>query len=404
MQSVQNSRSDLRTIIVSYLGFIGLGMTGGLLGLAWPTMQKEFEVPLDAVGILLLAGTLGYLSASFLSGPIAYRFGAGKMFIGSAVLSAFGLLATSLTHTWLLLPVFLVIGGFGNGLIDAGFNAYVAQHHGARAMNWLHGSFGIGTTIGPLVMRQVLISGESWRVGYTIASGVMLAVAVIFMFGRTWWKPVIVESETANTQRKSVRDVLRMPAVWFGIGLFFLYAGLEATPGTWVYTLFTQARGIDPSSAGAWVSIYWGSFTVGRFFFGAIITRVNTLTLTRFCMIGVLVGAFLLWWNPAAWIGFVGLTVVGFMEAPLFPIFVSDTPKRVGMENAGNAIGFQVAGAGIGIALLPAFAGVLANNSSLNVIPLYIFVAAVVVIVLHEFSVAQGKRINERAVAPSAGD
>ena len=401
---MENSRSDLRTIIVSYLGFIGLGMTGGLLGLAWPTMQKEFAVPLDAVGILLLASTLGYLSASFLSGPIAYRFGAGKMFIGSAILSAFGLLATALTHTWLLLPVFMVIGGFGNGLIDAGFNAYVAQHHGARAMNWLHGSFGIGTTIGPIVMNAVLTSGQSWRVGYTIACGVMITVGVIFLIGRTWWKPVIVESGTANTQRKSVLNVLRMPAVWFGIGLFFLYAGLEATPGTWVYTLFTQARGISESSAGWWVSIYWGSFTVGRFFFGAIINRVNTLTLTRFCMLGVVVGALLLWWNPAALVGFIGLTVVGFMEAPLFPIFVSDTPKRVGMENAGNAIGFQVAGAGIGIALLPAFAGVLANNTSLESIPLFILIASVIVIVLHEFSVAQGKRLNQRAAAAASGD
>jgi fucose permease len=400
---MENSRAGLRTIIVSYLGFIGLGMTTGLLGIAWPTMQKEFEVPLDAVGILLLGSTLGYLSASFLSGPLAYRFGAGKMFIGSAVLSAFGLLAISFSHTWLLLPVFMLIGGFGNGLIDAGFNAYVAQHHGARAMNWLHGSFGIGTTIGPLVMRQVLTGGNSWRMGYVVSCIVMLVVGVVFVLGRGWWKPVIVESGTANAQRKSVLDVLRMPAVWFGIGLFFLYAGLEATPGTWVYTLFTQARGISESDAGLWVSIYWASFTVGRFFFGAIITRVNTLGLIRFCMVGVVAGALLLWWNPAALIGFFGLTLVGFMEAPLFPIFVSDTPKRVGMENAGNAIGFQVAGAGIGIALLPAFAGVIANNTSLNAIPPFLFICALIVIVLLEASVAQGIRINARAIA-AAGD
>ena len=404
MQSVQKSRSDLRTIIVSYLGFIGLGMTTGLLGIAWPTMRKEFGVALDANGILFLASTIGYLSASFFSGPIAYRLGTGRMFITAAVLGAFGLLAVSLTHTWLLIPVFLIIGGFGNGIIDAGFNAYVAQHHGARAMNWLHGSFGIGTTIGPLVMTAVLGAGNSWRVGYVISSVVMMVVGAVFIIGRSWWKPVIVVSEATNEKRKSALDVLRMPAVWFGIALFFLYAGLEATPGTWVYTLFTQARGISETSAGWWVSIYWGSFTVGRFFFGAIINRVNTLTLTRFCMLGVVVGALLLWWNPADWIGFLGLTVVGFMEAPLFPIFVSDTPKRVGMENASNAIGFQVAGAGIGIAMLPALAGFLATSTSLNSIPPFIFACAVIVIVLHEVSVVQGKRVETRAAAAAATD
>ena len=59
--------------------------------------------------------------------------------------------------------------------------------------------------------------------------------------------------------------------------MFFIYAGLEATPGQWVFTCFTQARGIAEETAGLWVSIYWGSFTIGRIFFGAIITRLNTL-------------------------------------------------------------------------------------------------------------------------------
>jgi fucose permease len=398
---MQNSRSDLRTIIASYLGFIGLGMTGGLLGLAWPTMRLEFNVPLDAIGIILLANTVGYLSASFLSGPIAFRFGAGRMLAGAAFASALGMFAFSINHTWALFIVIMLIAGFGFGLLDAGTNAYVAQHHGTRAMNWLHGSFGIGATVGPLIMGKVLHDGLSWREGYTIVGGVMVLVAVMFIVTQSWWRDVIVEGETSNARRKSVADVLRMPAVWFGIALFFLYAGLEATPGTWVYTLFTQGRGIALDTAAQWVSIYWGSFTVGRFFFGAIITRVNTLTLTRFCMIGMGIGALLLWWNQAPWLGFAGLTLLGFMEAPLFPIFVSDTPKRVGIENAGNAIGFQVAGAGFGVAMLPAIAGVLANNISLGVIPPFLFGIAIAVIVLHEFSVAQGKRIDAQAMAAS---
>ena len=403
---MQNSRSGLRTIIVSYLGFIGLGMTGGLLGLAWPTMQKEFNVPLDAVGILLLASTVGYLSSSFLSGPIAYRFGAGRMLAGASLCSAVGLLAFALNQTWGLFIVVMLLTGFGFGTIDAGINAYVAQHHGARAMNWLHGSFGIGTTIGPLIMTAVLHSGQSWRVGYAIVSGVMFAVALMFIFTQSWWLGVIVEGETKDAKRKTAREVLRMPAVWFGIALFFLYAGMEATPGTWIYTLFTQARNISADAAGLWVSIYWGSFTVGRFFFGAIITRVNTLTLTRFCMVGMVTGAALLWWNPLPLLGFIGLTLIGFMEAPLFPIFVSDTPKRVGMENAGNAIGFQIAGAGFGVSMLPAFAGLLANNINLGVIPVFIFIGSVLVIVFHEIGVAQGERLMQRspASASSAAD
>jgi fucose permease len=120
-------------------------------------------------------------------------------------------------------------------------------------------------------------------------------------------------------------------------------------------------------------------------------------------MLGAIVGAFLLWWNPEAWVGFAGLTILGFAQAPLFPVLVSETPRRVGAHNAPNAVGFQVAFAGLGIAILPSLAGVLAQNISLDTIPVFIFVAAIFVFILHEMSVAQGTRIAQRAAA-AAGD
>ncbi len=253
------------------------------------------------------------------------------------------------------------------------------------------------------MMTAVLSGSLSWRVGYEIAAGVMLLVTILYAATLSLWKISSPQNPESPSQRKSIWDVLRMPVVWMGIALFFIYAGLEATPGTWAFTLFTQGRGIAQDTAGLWVSIYWASFTIGRFFFGAIITRVNTLVLMRICILGVVIGAALFWWNPADWISFAGLTIIGFMEAPLFPVFVSNTPARVGLENAGNAIGFEVAGAGVGIAMLPALAGFLANKISLNVIPPFIFVAALLVVVLHELNVAQGARLTQRAAAP-AGD
>ncbi len=396
------SRSGLVTIGVAYLSFIGLGLSAGLLGLAWPSMEKEFGVPLDAVGILLLASTAGYLTASFYSGTMVYRLGAGRMLTLAGVLMALGLLGAALAQSWWLLIVALLLGGLGNGTIDAGLNAYLAQHHGERAMNWLHANFGIGVTVSPLIMTAVLTSGQSWRIGYGIVCGYVVVVTVLFLLTMASWRGVTIQTDDAPEKRLSMRATLRMPLVLMGIAMFFLYAGLEATPGQWVYTWFTRSRGIAEEAAGLWVSIYWGSFTIGRIFFGAIITRLNTLTLLRGCMLGATVGALLLWWNPAAWVGFAGLTLLGFSQAPLFPVLVSNTPKRVGALHAPNAIGFQVAGAGVGVALLPALAGFLANNISLDIIPPFIFGAAVLMIVLHELSIVQSTRFRQRAAV--AGD
>ncbi len=400
----KSARSDLITIVVAYLGFIGIGLNAGLLGLAWPSIQQEFSARLDAVGILLFASTIGYLTASFYSGTLAFRLGVGRMMaLGGAVL-AVGLMIAALTQSWWLLAAALLLSGLGGGVIDAGTNSYISQHHGARTMNWLHAAFGVGVTVGPLIMRQLLASSLSWRYGYAIVSGCIVAVTVLFLMTLPLWKGVVAQTESAPRPRSSIWTTLRMPAVLMGILLFGVYAGMEATPGQWVYTWFTQARNIAADSAGLWVSIYWGSFTIGRIFFGAIITRLNTLALVRGCMLGAAFGAFLLWWNPVAWIGFAGLTIIGFAQAPIFPVLVSDTPRRVGAQNAPDAIGFQVAFAGLGISILPALAGVLAQNFGLDTVPAFIFCSAVLVFILHELSVAQGARIQRQQAAEAAGD
>ena len=71
--------------------------------------------------------------------------------------------------------------------------------------------------------------------------------------------------------------------------------------------------------------------------------------------------AALLWWNPVNWVGFLGLLILGFAMAPIFPLLVTATPLRLGAADAGNAIGFQVAAASFGIGVLPGLAGALAD-------------------------------------------
>lgn len=398
-----SSRFNLLTISLAYLAFVGIGMSSGLLGVAWTSMQAEFGLPLDAMGFMLTSSTIGYLTASFISGSLAHRFGIGRMLIMAGVLMSLGLLAAVLSPNFWLLVVLTLLTGMGSGILDAGLNGYVAQHHSDRAMNWLHAAFGVGVTITPLIFAQIFSAQLSWRVGYALVLGFIVVLTIIFLFSRNLWRSQLVQHEGTPAKRRSVTEILRMPVVLMGILMFFLYAGLEATPGQLGLVLFTQGRGFTEEIASLWVGYYWGSFTIGRIFFGAIITRVNTLLLFRLCIVATLIGALLLWWNPTPELGLIGLLVLGFAQAPLFPMMISNTPGRVGAANANDAIGFQIAGAGIGIAALPSFAAVLANSISVDVIPLFIVIAAVLVIILHEISVMQGARSRQVQAVP-AGD
>jgi fucose permease len=176
----------------------------------------------------------------------------------------------------------------------------------------------------------------------------------------------------------------RLPLIWLSVALFLVYTGLETTAGQWSYTLFTESRQAPPELASLWVSLYWGSLAVGRLLFGFVVNRISPVGLLRGCMLTILLGAILIWLNPSQQLSFAGLGLVGFAAAPIFPSLIAQTPRRLGPAHVANAIGFQVGAASLGIALLPALAGVLAESLGLEIIPPLLALAAVAMLGLHE--------------------
>jgi fucose permease len=388
-----SQQTNLLTVIAAFLGFIGIGLNGSLIGIAWTPMSPEFGQPLESVGILLFASTAGYLTISFMVGTVTARIGIGATVLLGAAFIAGGLAATAFAQAfWLLIPI-LIFTGVGSGLIDAGFNAYISEHHSKRTLNWLHACFGIGATVAPLIVTALLNAQASWRIAFLIVASFCGALTVLFFLIRGQWRVMAAEAVRAEGGVGiTLSDTLRLPAVWIGVALFFVYAGMESSPGVWMFPLYTKGRGIAEVLAGTWVSLYWGVFTIGRIVFGAIINYVPTNLLIRACFVGILIGTVLIWWNPSQDIGVFGLILFGFAQAPMFAVFISQTASRVGIRHAPNAIGFQVAGAGIGVAGVPALIGILQERISLEIIPPFLFGIAIVAVILYEVSLLTARK------------
>jgi len=381
-------KTSILLIGIAYSSFILLGLPNGALGVAWPSIRESFGISLDAMGTLLTAVTIGYILSSFNSGRIVARFGIGPVMLATSIASGVGLLGYAVAPAWWVMVLFGLLAGMGGGAVDAGMNMYVAANYKARHMNWLHACFGIGVTLGPALMTTLLDWGQSWRWGYVII--VLLQGLLAASFGLTLdrWRsaePTQTEAHPGSPAGKARSvDTLRLPLAWLGIAIFVMHTGIEFAAGQWAYSLFTEARSVAPSTAGLWVSIYWGSLTAGRLFLGAVADRVGVVALLRMCIVGIILGSALVWWNVADPVSFTGLALIGFSLAPLFPSLISSTPRRVGAAHAANAIGFQVAAGGVGVALLPGFAGVLAESLGLEIVGPFLFAASIVLLLLHE--------------------
>jgi fucose permease len=384
-------QSRILLIGIAYAGFVVLGLSGALLGVAWPSIRASFDLSLDAVGALLVATTVGYLVSSFSSGPLLSRVGAGTLLTVSGLVAGAGLVGYALVPAWWVMVLLGLAVGLGVGAIDAGLNTYFATNYSANLMNWLHACFGLGAALGPAIMTAVLDAGRSWRWGYVVAGVLQGLMALCFGLTLDRWRLVgkspagaSTGSTAAATDEVRGGDTLSLPIVWLGIALFFVYTGIEGAAGQWPYTLFTEGRGVAPGTAGLWVSIYWGSLTAGRVLLGLVVDRLGVVRTLRACMLGVMLGSGLVWWSVTSWLGSVGLGLIGFSLAPIFPSLVSQTPRRVGAAHAANAIGFQVAAAGIGMAALPGLAGVLAENLGLEVIGPFLVGASGAMFLFHE--------------------
>jgi fucose permease len=363
-------------VILAFVAFISLGMPDGLLGVAWPSIRASFSIPLDAVGMLLTAAVAGYMTSSFLNGPLIARWGVGRVLAASCALTGAGLIGYTLVPQWWMMVLLGVLAGLGAGAIDAGLNTYVASHFGEGLMQWLHASYGIGVTLGPIIMTFALTAMNSWRVGYRMVGSFQLALAACFVLTLAMWNqkdalPAGSEEPKRLTDYKTpMGETLRQPRVWLSVLLFFLYVGAEVSLGTWTYTLLTESRGIDPAAAGLWAGSYWATFTIGRVVAGVFAKRVGIKRLVQGGLVGALFGAVLLRWNPFAAASLLAVALIGFAIAPIFPALMSGTSQRVGEHFAANTIGMQMAAAGLGTAVIPSLVGMLARRSSLEIIPL----------------------------------
>ncbi|MBC8259606.1 MAG: MFS transporter [SAR324 cluster bacterium] len=361
-------------IIISFVAFISLGLPDGLLGVAWPGIRDYFDLPVDALGIILICGTGGYMLSSFLSGMLMRRLGIGKLLSLSCAATASSLFVYAITSDWWIFVIFVAISGLGAGAIDAGINTFVAKYHSSRMMQWLHASFGVGITSGPVIMTLGISLTSRWQSGYLVVSLAIAILAAVFFVTKSMWIGITVNgTEDHHTETDATLfETLKIIPAQLSMLLFFLYTGVELGLGLWTYSLLTESRGVAPEVAGFITGSYWGMFTIGRIIAGLYASRIADRKLIYLSVSLALLGIGLLLTNSGQLTSILGIGLVGFAIAPIFPGLVSNTTSRVGRVHQANTIGLQIAAAGFGVTIVPSLAGVLARHYGLEVIPFYL--------------------------------
>ena len=174
-------------LLTAFAAFVSIGLPDGILGVAWPSIRRTFDLPLSQLGALLAAAMAGYLVSSFSSGWVVARIGVGRLLLGSSALTVMSSIGYAVAPAWGVMLVSGVLAGLGAGAIDAGINAFAAARFPPRLVSWLHASYGLGAMLGPLLMTGVLAASLPWRWGYAVVGAILTGMALCFALTLDLW-------------------------------------------------------------------------------------------------------------------------------------------------------------------------------------------------------------------------
>ena len=354
--------AHITLLAIVYLAFISLGLPDSVLGVAWPSMRLSLAQPLAAAGLVTLVITACSALSSIASATVLRRLGTGPVVLVSSLLTGLGLLGFAFAPSLAWVLVFAVPLGLGAGSVDAGLNHFVADHYSSRHMNWLHGCWGIGATIGPVLMGSALAGAGGWQSGYRTIAALQLGLALVFLLSLRLWQRehAVAPPPVAADGGPEPRRVVPVWAAWLAPCLYLMYATVEVGTGLWTASILVDSRGVDVPTAGLWVSCFFGAIMGGRFAVGLVAGRLGNRRLVRLGLLVALAGAavFSISGLPAP-LSLLGLVLLGLGCAPVYPGLMHETTRRFDPATARKVVGRQVAFAYVGGAMGPATLGLL---------------------------------------------
>ena len=376
---------------IGFLGFVALGTPVAALGVAWAQMQRSFEVTLESLGLVMVALLLGRVLVSVYSGYLASRMGVGNYLLAGCLLMLAGFAGVALAPGLSTLIVLHTLLGVGVTVLNTGINIHAASNYSGGRMNLLHTGYGLGSALSPLVVTLVVFHLDlDWRWSYVAFFIPQLGLTLLLARTRESW--TLNGKPASGEPVQPLRSSLRLAPAWFGMLLFFLHGGMQHGTGALGNSLMIDGRGIAPEQAGLWISVFWAGLTFGRVLTGVLVERIGNNRFMRVSMLLTVVGTALFQSNLGESLTFAGIALMGLTLAPVLPLLLADTPRRVGAAHSPNIVGLQIGSSGIGIAILPALMAVVADRVGLETIGVGLLLIALLSFLVHEGLLALERR------------
>jgi len=427
MQTLTNPPINKYRLFSACLMNFGNGLNDAAPGALIPYLEKDYSINYAIVSLIFVTNAIGFISAAPIAAILQTRLGRAKtLSMAQAIITGRSFLnschpLSQLEHHYgrhfmgsclLLLQSFVpyvresiltfckatltvkpaVVGyimlicrppfsvvviafffiGLGEASNLAPNNVFCANlANSTTTLGFLHGSYGIGGTIGPLIATSLVVRARPWSTFYYIVLSVailnlVLAYATFRNYERDTPNTIPLHptpsNPTGTSSNSLLKQAFRNKTTILGALFIFAYQGAEVSISGWVISFLISYRHSSPAHVGYVTSGFWAGITLGRFALSHPAHRIGEKKAVFFLMLGAAAFQLLVWLVPNVIGEAVAVSIVGLLLGPIYPcataVFSKLIPKRLQMSSlaAVSALGSS------GGAVAPFFTGLLAQE------------------------------------------
>ncbi|KAK3988474.1 MFS general substrate transporter [Cladorrhinum sp. PSN332] len=408
--SFSRNRMNYLRLAAICLAQLTSGLTDSATGTLIPTMESHyFNSPAPSshsnlslpetqttahlqVSLLFVGQAFGFILGAAFGDPIRSLFQQSPHSYSSiftlsnltVAVAYIPLILTASPFALIVLSFFLL--GFGNSFNLALGNVFVGEL-GTTQLGIMHGMYGVGGTVGPLIANTIVVSGKdvSWGMYYCITLG----LAVLGMVGMGWsfWGYVVVAAEEVkedekaggkgggldreNKEKGGIKAKTQhwqasLAAIDWGFVLLgalfiFAYQGAEVSISGWAYTFLREERGAE-TEFGYATAGFWGGITLGRFWLTFLGPRFGEKHFVYVLAASCVILQILVWFVKSAIAGSVVFGMIGLLLGPVYPCAAKVFMRNMEEEQRATGIGIISAFGMSGGALAPFLSGAIADS------------------------------------------
>lgn len=359
--------SERNIVAVNFAAMFEHGIILLLLGPLVPSFMATFAIGESMAGLLLAAGSAGFVSGLFFAGTVIDRVNVRTALAIGLTVEAAALLLFAVAPAF---AVALVAGfalRFGASFIEAGANvmpSLTVQRRSPHAvMNLVHMFFSIGAFVAPFLIGLYLEATGAWRpIMLLTLIPVTLVLAGTLQLRMPRQAPQRDPAE--SLPRSHIGSVFRMKHVIFGAFTLFFYVGAEVGVSSWVVHYLQSEVGLPPVYSAAGLSVLWIAIMIGRLANSILANRYSSRTLVTLSGIGGALGSLAFLFAGGVLGAYLALIWIGLCFSGVFPNVMAELNNRH-PEKTGSATAVMAMGASLGAGAAQLFVGFIAETVSL---------------------------------------